>query len=216
MTKSRRHNRTTARRHLVLGHSDRYYGGEVKTYVAIVTSFLLFTVALRGEVFPQQNSQESTHVVISPTSGLPGQEISLPIYLEAASGVEVGSIALDLVFPNQLISFVMVQGSLVSEMVGAQITAEVRADAKDESKSVLKVTLSTLDTGSRQAIPDGLLGFVTVHLAEDAQLDSQIVLTSRGSAMTTGPSPRPVDALTIHDGVISVGEVAFACFFYMH
>ncbi len=216
MTKSRRHNRTTARRHLVLGHSDRYYGGEVKTYVAIVTSFLLFTVALRGEVFPQQNSQESTHVVISPTSGLPGQEISLPIYLEAASGVEVGSIALDLVLPNQMISFVMVQGSLVSEMVGAKITAEVRADAQDESKSVLKVTLSTLDTGSRQAIPDGLLGFVTVHLAEDAQLDSQIVLTSRGSAMTTGPSPRPVDALTIHDGVISVGEVIFACFFYMH
>ena len=216
MTKSRRHNRTTARRHLVLSHRDRYYDGEVKTYVSIGTFFLLFTVALSGEVFPQQNSQASTHVVISPTSGLPGQEISLPIYLEAASGVEVGSIALDWVLPNQLISFVTVQGSLVSEMVGAKITAEVRADAQDESKSVLKATLSTLDTGSRQAIPDGLLGFVTVQIAEDAQLDSQIVLKTRGSAMTTGPSPRPVGALTIHDGVISVGEVVFACFFYMH
>ncbi len=188
----------------------------MKTYVSIGTFFLLFTVALSGEVFPQQNSQASTHVVISPTAGLPGQEISLPIYLEAATGVEVGSIALELVFPNQLISFVTVQGSLVSEMVGAKITAEVRADAEDESKSVLKVTLSIPGTGSRQAIPDGLLGFVTVQLAEDAQLDSQIVLKTRGSAMTTGPSPRPVGALTIHDGVISVGEVIFACFFYMH
>ncbi len=181
-----------------------------------MTSFLLFTVALSGEVSSQQNSQESTHVVISPTSGLPGQEISLPIYLETATGVEVGSIALDLVFPNQLISFVTVQGSLVSEMVGAKITAEIRADAEDESKSVLKVTLSIPETGSRQAIPDGLLGFVTVQLAEDAQLDTQIILTSRGSAMTTGPTPRSVDVLTIHDGVISVGEVVFACFFYMH
>jgi len=188
----------------------------VKTYVSIVTSFLLVTVALSGEVFPQQNSQGSTHVVISPTAGLPGQEISLPIYLEAATGVEVGSIALDLVFPNQLISFVTVQRSLVSEVVGAKITAEVRADAEDESKSVLKVTVSTPETGSRQAIPDGLLGFVTVQLAEDAQLDTQIVLTSRGSVMTTGPPPRPVDALTIHDGVISVGEVILACLFYMH
>ena len=188
----------------------------MKTYVSIGTFFLLFTVALSGPVFLPQNSQESTHVVISPTAGLPGQETSLPIYLEAATGVEVGSIALDLVFPNQLISFVTVQGSLVSEMVGAEITAEVRADAEDESKSVLKVTLSIPETGSRQAIPDGLLGFVTVQLAEDAQLDSQIVLKTRGSAMTTGPQPRPVGALTIHDGVISVGEVVFACFFYMH
>jgi len=188
----------------------------VKTYVSIGTFFLLFTVALSGAVLLPQNSQESTHVVISPTAGLPGQEISLPIYLEAATGVEVGSIALNLVFPNQLISFVTVQGSLVSEMVGAEITAEVRADAEDESKSVLKVTLSIPETGSRQAIPDGLLGFVTVQLAEDAQLDSQIVLKTQGSAMTTGPPPRPVGALTIHDGVISVGEVVFACFFYMH
>ncbi len=87
----------------------------MKTYVSIVTSFLLFTVALSGEVFPQQNSQESTHVVISPTAGLPGQAIAFPIYLEVALGVEGGSIALDLVFPSQLISLVTDQGSLVSE-----------------------------------------------------------------------------------------------------
>ena len=61
----------------------------MKTYVSIGTFFLLFTVALSGEVFLPQNSQESTHVVISPTAGLPGQETSLPIYLEAATGVEV-------------------------------------------------------------------------------------------------------------------------------
>jgi len=188
----------------------------VKTSVWIVTSFLLSTVAFSGEVLPQQNSQESTHIVISPTSGLPGEELSLPIYLEAATGVEVGSIALEVFFPHQLVSFVTIQGSLVSEMVGAQITAEVRADAEDESKSVLQVALSTLETGSQPAIPDGLLGFITVRLAEDAQLNTHIVLNSQGSAMTTGPPPGPVDALTIHDGVISVGETVFACFFYMH
>ncbi len=104
----------------------------------------------------------------------------------------------------------------MSEMVGAQITAEVRADAEDESKSVLRIALSTLETGSQLALPDGLLGFITVHLAEDAQLDTHIVLSSQGSAMTTGPPPRSVDALTIQDGVISVGETVFACFFYMH
>ena len=128
----------------------------------------------------------------------------------------MGSIVLDLVFPDQQISFVTVQGSLVSEMVGAAITAVLRADLEDESKSVLEVALSTLETGSQQAIPDGLLGFVTVHLAEDAQLDTQIVLSSQGSAMTTGAPPRPVDPLIVHDGVISVGEAIFACFFYMH
>jgi hypothetical protein len=188
----------------------------VKTSVSIVTYFVLCTVVFSGEVFPQQNSRESTHIVISPTAGLPGQEISLPIYLESGPGVEVGSIDLDLVFPNQRISFVTVQGSLVSEMVGAEITAEIRADVEDESKSVLKVALSTLETDSPQAIPDGLLGFVTVALAEDAELNTQIVLSSQGSAMTTGVPPGPVEPLTIHDGVISVGEVIFACFFYMH
>ena len=188
----------------------------MKTCVSIVTSVLLCTVVFSGEVFPQQNSPESTHVVISPTAGLPGQEISLPIYLEAAAGVEVGSIALNLVFPSQRVSFVGVQGSLVSEMVGAEITAEVRMSAEDESQTELQVALFTPETGSQMAIPDGLLGFITFQLSEDAQLDTQIVLSRQGSATTTGPGPRPVDALTIHDGVISVGEVVFACFFYMH
>ena len=151
-----------------------------------------------------------------PLQGFQDWRSRSPFTWKAAPGVEVGSIALELVFPNQLISFVTVQGSLVSERVGAKITAEVRVDAEDESKSVLKVALSTPETGSRHAIPDGLLGFVTIQLAEDAQLDTQIVLTSRGSAMTTGPPPGPVDSLTIHDGVISVWEVVFACFFYMH
>ena len=105
----------------------------MKTYVWIGTFFLLFTVALSGAVVLPQNSQESTHVVISPTAGLPGQEISFPIYLEAATGVEVGSIALDLVFPNQLISFVTVQGSLAAIIhkfgVSVDFLREFRAES---------------------------------------------------------------------------------------
>lgn len=187
----------------------------VRCCVSIAIVSLLFAVSFSGEGFPQE-SPETTHVVISPTAGLPGQEIALPIYLETAAGVEVGSVTLDLVLPDQWISFVAVQGSLVSEMAGARITAELRAGAEDEGSSVLRVALSTSETGSQVAIPDGLLGFISLALAEEAELGNQIVLSAEGSAVTAGPSPVPVDPLTIHDGVISVGEAIFACFFYMH
>ena len=66
------------------------------------------------------------------------------------------------------------------------------------------------------AIPDGLLGFITFQLSQDAQLATHIVLSSKGSAKTTGPSPKPVEPLTIHGGEISLGEIIFACFFYLH
>ena len=128
----------------------------------------------------------------------------------------MGSITLELVFPNPLVSFVTVRGSLVSEMVGAQITSEVRVSSEDESKSELQVALFTPESGSQMAIPDGLLGFITFQLSQDAQLDTHIVLSSKGSARTTGPSPKPVEPLTVHGGEISLGEIIFACFFYLH
>ena len=128
----------------------------------------------------------------------------------------MGSITLELVFPNPLVSFVTVRGSLVSEMVGAQITSEVRVSSEDESKSELQVALFTPESGSQMAIPDGLLGFITFQLSQDAQLDTHIVLSSKGSARTTGPSPKPVEPLIVHGGEISLGEIIFACFFYLH
>ena len=65
----------------------------------LVLAFLLLAM---GPFSSEGLAQESTHVTVSPIIGLPGDEVSLPIYLETAPEVEVGSIALEIIFPHDL------------------------------------------------------------------------------------------------------------------
>ncbi|MEE8348139.1 MAG: hypothetical protein V3R94_01100, partial [Acidobacteriota bacterium] len=98
----------------------------------ILLSLLLFLPVgpFTGEGLAQETSPESTHVTVSPVIGLPGDEVSLPIYLETAPGMEVGSITLRITFPHKLVTFLNARQSFLATTAGGRLAGAV--ESRDE------------------------------------------------------------------------------------
>ena len=120
--------------------------------------------------------------MISEGVGYPQFEVSIQVNLSAARGVKVGYIAMDITFPAELVSFVKVERSGLSEAGGAQIEAEVKSDAEHEDKSILRLTILTLDQeGPARVIPDGPVAHIIFKISRDAQPGTDIVLNNKAS-----------------------------------
>ena len=161
-------------------------------------------------------AQEPTHITVSPIIGLPGDEVSLPIYLETAPEVEVGSIALEIIFPHDLLSFLNARKSFLTTTAGGPIAVEVGNRDEAENQSVVRLVIAAAKGESRASLPDGQLGFVAFRISDEAHLGTKIPLPFRVQVMDSRDPAQPVEPVVTHDGEITVGNLQFACFFYMH
>ena len=184
---------------------------EVKNHLPLAT-LLLAIVPFNTE----GSAQESTHVTVSPVIGLPGATVSLPIYLEIAPGMEVGSIALDIIFPHDPLSFLNARESFPTTAVGGQLTVGIESRDEEKDQSVIRLVIETAPGESRISLPDGQLGFVIFQISTEAHMGTKISLEVSAQVMDTGDPARQVKDVVAHDGEISVGALLFACFFYMH
>ncbi len=187
------------------------------SFVAFIMLISIFGAA-RADSPARDEAQKTTRITIGPTSALPSSQVSLPIYLAAASGIKVGSLRLEITFPNKLLSFVKSEKSYVLEGGGASLSAEVKEHGEDKNKSVLKLIISAQDEGqARRVIPDGPIAYITFEISKDAQPGTDIVLENKATAMTAEDMPSQIDPLISYDGKISVVQnLIISCFFYMH
>ncbi|MCH8819828.1 MAG: hypothetical protein IIB03_05845 [Acidobacteria bacterium] len=161
-------------------------------------------------------AQESTHVTVSPVIGLPGDEVSLPIYLETAPGAEVGSIALEIIFPHNLLSFLNAHESFLTTTAGGRLAVEVKTRDEWEDQSVARLIIEAAQGEPRTPLPDGQLGFVAFQISTEAHMSTKIPLQVVARVMDMGDPAQQVEPIVAHDGEISVGNLLFACFFYLH
>lgn len=179
----------------------------------LLPGFLLIAVGLfSSEGF----AQESTHITVSPVIGLPGDEVSLPIYLETAPGAEVGSIALEIIFPHNLLSFLNAHESFLTTTAGGRLAVEVNTRDEWENQSVARLIIEAAQGEPRTPLPDGQLGFVAFQISTEAHMSTKIPLQVVARVMDMGDPAQQVEPIVAHDGEISVGNLLFACFFYLH
>ena len=178
--------------------------------------FLVFLLLAIGPFNSEGLAQESTHVTVSPIIGLPGDEASLPIYLETAPGAEVGSIALEITFPRNLLSFLNARESFLTTTAGGRLAVEMENRDEGEDRSVVRLVIEAARGESRTALPDGQLGFVAFQISTEVHMSTKIPLQVVAQVMDMGDPAQPVEPIVTHDGEISVGNLLFACFFYMH
>jgi hypothetical protein len=176
--------------------------------------FLVFLLLAMGPLNGESLAQESTHVTVSPVIGLPGDEVSLPIYLETAPGVEVGSITLEIIFPHNLLSFLNGRESFLTTTAGGRLIVEVENRDEGEDQSVVRWVIEAQGK-SRRPLPDGQLGFVAFQISNETPMSTKIHLETTAQVMDMGNPAHSVDPV-VHDGEITVGDLLFACFFYMH
>ncbi len=93
---------------------------------------------------------------------------------------------------------------------------EVGSHDEGEDQSVVRLVIEAAQGESRTALPDGQLGFVAFQISTEAHMSTKIPLQVAAQVMDTGDPAQPVEPVVAHDGEISLSELLFACFYYMH
>jgi hypothetical protein len=193
------------------------YRKPIRIEFEMIHRLVLVSLLLTASPFLNEGlAQESTHVTVNPVIGLPGDEVSLPIYLETAPGAEVGSISLEIRFPNSLASFLSAEESFLTTTRGGRLAVEAKNGDEGEAQSVVRLLIETTPGESPGGLPDGQLGFVAFRISTETPMSTKIHLEVAARVMDLGDPAEAVEPVVVHPGEITVGNLLFACFFYMH
>ena len=93
---------------------------------------------------------------------------------------------------------------------------EVKTRDEWEDQSVARLIIEAAQGEPRTPLPDGQLGFVAFQISTEAHMSTKIPLQVVARVMDMGDPAQQVEPIVAHDGEISVGNLLFACFFYLH
>jgi len=166
----------------------------------------------------QAKPEAPIRLTVGRTDGPPQSEVTVQAFLSADRNVKVALISMNITFPNRLVSFIRAEKTGLIEAVGTEMKVEVEADAYDPNKSILKLTLSTLEEGgSGKALPEGPIAEIAFMILDEAQPGTDITLKNEAHVVAAEDPLKQLEPVLAEDGVISVIEsLIFSCFFYMH
>ena len=161
-----------------------------------------------------QEEGTSSRLSLGFDKSVPGDQAFIPLILTPATGIEVGRIIAEVSFSNQALSFEEARPGQSATLVDAQISTQVRTDEQNPENSVLEVAVAT-EQG--EAIPGGVVVYLTFRIAEQAPAGQVIELRNTARVFTTDNPLEPADSTTTNGEIENLEiPVMFACFFYMH
>ena len=166
----------------------------------------------------QAKPEAPIRLTVGRTEGPPQSEVTVQAFLSADRNIKVASISMNITFPNRLVSFIRAERSGLIEVMETQMEVEVEVDAYDPNKSILKLTLSSLEEGgSGKALPEGPIAEIAFTISEEAQPGTEIVLKNEAHVVVAEDPLKQIEPVVAEDGAISViVSLIFSCFFYMH
>ena len=193
----------------------------MKRGIAIRFVAPIFVLCLTNAVEAQvalEKPEAPIRLTVGRTEGPPQSEVTVQVSLSADRDVKVASISMNITFPNRLLSFIRADKTGLIEAVGTEMKVEVEADAYDSNKSILKLTLSTLEEGgSGKALPEGPIAEIAFIILDEAQPGTDITLKNEAHVVAVEDPLKQIEPVIAEDGAIWVIEsLIFSCFFYMH
>ncbi len=95
----------------------------------------------------QAQPEAPIRLTVGRTEGSPESEVTVQAFLSADRNVKLASNSMKITFQNRLVSFIWAERSGLIEAMETQMEVEVEVHAYDPNKSILKLTLSTLEEG---------------------------------------------------------------------
>ena len=139
----------------------------------------------------------------------------MPVYLTLAPSVQVSRITAQVNFPTRELSWVRVEPGLQREL---KAKAEVRADAKDPSKSVVRLEIAA--EGSPIGIENGMVAMLRIRVNKNTHPGGVPVSIDNVSARGLGPTGKPVTDIAGFGARIEVvppgANPYIGCFFFTH
>ena len=170
---------------------------------------------------PRDGNAESvtkpSEVRLGPGSGAPGEDVTLPLHWTPAPGVQIGSLTLEISFAGKVLAFYRSFPAPAPKVAGVEFRPEVKKSSVTSSKSILRLQISTT---RQQALPQGLLGYVTFGIDKHAGRETLRLDIESLEAKGLDPSAesaKPVRGVGAKVTLMDPGqEPIFGCFFYMH
>jgi len=197
-----------------------------KTISAICTTFAIMLSVARlpaqgggGKSAQQKLYPKITRIVLRGNSGIPGSSVVVPIYFTPAQGVAVGSIDLKVSFVSANLKFDKLQPGAGIESGDVKWESEV-STAKTPGAGIENTSLKIkiLPSSSSKSIPEGLLGYIILKIAETGRAAKINLATTAGA--TEFRSNKGLSNVQSVDAQVEVlapsKEPAVTCFFFSH
>ncbi|MBI2821708.1 MAG: hypothetical protein HYX74_05735 [Acidobacteria bacterium] len=163
-----------------------------------------------------QSAGKETGLLLGFDTSAPGFQVSVPLILQAAGEVSIGSITAKVEFPKVSLEFQHAKLGLAAELADAQVSANLKTDEASPDHSVVQVMIAT---EGGKTLQSGVVANLVFKISEDAAVGDSLALKITASVLTAADPPKAVHPVVSEDGEVQVAAtppVITSCFFYMH
>lgn len=165
------------------------------------------------------DARTATRVTLGSGQGTPGMNVVVPIYFAPASGAEIGKLKFDIAYVSQNLKFNMLERGIAAEMGAVEMKTSLTSARNDQDLEVSTLTVEAATPGGgRTAIPTGLLGYLSMRVAETGRA-GKISMRPSAEAWLAGSGSAATNVRGF-DGFVEVfapGELPNVnCFFFTH
>jgi hypothetical protein len=156
-------------------------------------------------------------ITIEDTTAPPDWELSVPVSVQMAEGVKVGSLAFKMTFPAKAVKYTGVKATESLKSAGLDVKAGT-PDVKEDVGTLALEVVRAEGNGPAE-LPSGRIAIVMFTVAHDAEEGTFAMAAEEVQARTGGAGSAAVAAAAAEPAtftVASAGLPIFACFFYMH
>ncbi|HXG23636.1 MAG TPA: cohesin domain-containing protein [Chthonomonadales bacterium] len=167
----------------------------------------------------EEEVPDTTRVRIGDTTAVPGETLTLPIYLTPAKGARVGSLQIEISFVSENLKFVRLDPGIVAESGNLQLQTDVKTGKDEENieRSTVMIAASVRE-GNSDPIGSGLLAYLILKTSEQAR-PANITLRASGTAteLNTKKLLEKFEVLNARVDVYAPGDrPVVSCFFFTH
>jgi hypothetical protein len=172
---------------------------------------------------PQAQAASVPRVAIGEINGNPGSNLMVPLYFTPDPNKPLRSITIEIEYVSNSLKFQRAAAGLAVEQVGADISSTLTdgtPDARNVTRSKLRIAVNVPASQPAKGIPDGLLSFLMFRVSSDARPFAIRLNTSVVAAETTQTPPQRVANVSTLPGLVVVEQGDMlpeaTCFFFTH
>src|ERR1051325_6699792 len=88
---------------------------------------IVFALMSTSVLAAQEKSSEpaaKANIVLGGTSGEPGEEVVVPVYLTPPEGISIGKLDLEITFVSVNLKYEKIESGIAADMAGAKVTGD--------------------------------------------------------------------------------------------
>ncbi|OFW39730.1 MAG: hypothetical protein A3J28_11340 [Acidobacteria bacterium RIFCSPLOWO2_12_FULL_60_22] len=168
-------------------------------------------------------SEPVPRVAVGEINGTPGASLMIPLYFTPDPQNPLRSLTVEVDYVSNNLKFQKASRGLVTEQAGADVSTTLtdgKPDAKNVTRSKLRISVALMEKDPKQGIPDGLLAYLLFQISMDAKPFAIKLNTAVLAAENIKNPPQKVAKVNTVPGLVVIETPDMmpeaTCFFFTH